>query len=305
MEYAIRVEGLVKRYEEITAVDGVRLEIPRGEVFGLLGPNGAGKTTTVECLLGLREPDNGQVAILGMNHATHSQAIRSRVGVQLQSTGLLPHLKVREQISLFASLFPSSLPINEVIELVGLDDKARVMTTELSGGQKQRLAVALALINDPELIFLDEPTTGLDPQARRALWEVILDLKQQGKTILLTTHYMEEAEQLCDRVAILDHGKIIELGRPVELIGRYFEATAIEFVDPGYLFNEGLDSLAGIQQVLRENGHVTLYSTNVSHTLTELYNLSSRQAVELNDMTIRQATLEDVFLKLTGRRIRS
>jgi ABC-2 type transport system ATP-binding protein len=305
MEYAIRVEGLVKRYEEITAVDGVRLEIPRGEVFGLLGPNGAGKTTTVECLLGLREPDNGQVAILGMNHATHSQAIRSRVGVQLQSTGLLPHLKVREQISLFASLFPSSLPINEVIELVGLDDKARVMTTELSGGQKQRLAVALALINDPELIFLDEPTTGLDPQARRALWEVILDLKQQGKTILLTTHYMEEAEQLCDRVAILDHGKIIELGRPAELIGRYFEATAIEFVDPGYLFNEGLDSLVGIQQVLRENGYVTLYSTNVSHTLTELYNLSSQQAVELNDMTIRQATLEDVFLKLTGRRIRS
>ncbi len=305
MAFAIKVENLVKRYEEITAVDGVSLEVPRGEVFGLLGPNGAGKTTSVECMLGLREPDYGQVAILGMEHENNSQAIRSRVGVQLQSTGLLPHLKVREQLALFASLFPVSLPIDQVIELVGLAEKGNVATTALSGGQKQRLAVALALINDPELIFLDEPTTGLDPQARRALWDVIRDLKEQGKTILLTTHYMEEAEQLCDRVAILDYGKIIEIGRPSELIGRHFEATAIEFIDPGQLLEGSLESLDGIKQILRENGQVTLYSVNVSQTLTQLFDLSSKLTVELNEMTIRQATLEDVFLKLTGRRIRS
>jgi ABC-2 type transport system ATP-binding protein len=305
MEYAIKVEDLVKRYEETTAVDGVSLDVPRGEVFGLLGPNGAGKTTSVECMLGLREPDRGQVTILGMDHENSSPAIRARVGVQLQSTGLLPHLKVREQLALFASLFPASLPINEVIELVGLTEKAGVATSALSGGQKQRLAVALALINDPELIFLDEPTTGLDPQARRALWEIILDLKERGKSILLTTHYMEEAEYLCDRVAILDYGKIIEIGRPGELIGRHFEATAIEFTDPGHLLYSSLESLEGIQQILRENGQVTLYSINVAHTLTQLFSLSSVQALELDEMTIRQATLEDVFLKLTGRRIRS
>jgi len=305
MEYAIKVEKLVKRYEDTLAVDEVSLEVPIGEVFGLLGPNGAGKTTSVECMLGLREPDNGQVTILGMRHENNSQAIRARVGVQLQSTGLLPQLKVREQLVLFASLFPTSLPIDAVIELVGLTEKTRTSTSALSGGQKQRLAVALALINDPELIFLDEPTTGLDPQARRALWDVILDLKAQGKTILLTTHYMEEAEQLCDRVAILDHGKIIELDRPAELIAQHFEATAIEFVDPGSVPNGALDALVGVQQVLRENGQITLYSTQVSQTLAQLFNLASKQPVEFNDITIRQATLEDVFLKLTGRRIRS
>lgn len=305
MQHAIRVENLIKRYDGIPAVDGLNLEVARGEVFGLLGPNGAGKTTSVECMLGLREPDNGQVIILGMQHEHDSQAIRARIGAQLQSTGLLPHLKVREQLELFASLFPSSLPIDQVAQLVGLDEKADMATVTLSGGQKQRLAVALALINDPELIFLDEPTTGLDPQARRALWDVILDLKAKGKTILLTTHYMEEAEQLCDRVAILDHGKMIENDRPGALIGRYFESTAIEFIDPGNLNHGALDSLGGIQQILRENGHVTLYSTNVASTLTQLFTLSSSKAVELNDMTIRQATLEDVFLKLTGRRIRS
>ena len=305
MEYVIKVEDLVKRYEETTAVDGVSLKVSSGEVFGLLGPNGAGKTTSVECMLGLREPDGGQIAVLGMGHAENSEAIRTRIGVQLQSTGLLPVLKVREQLALFASLFPRALPIDQVMGMVGITEKAGVATDALSGGQKQRLAVALALINDPELIFLDEPTTGLDPQARRALWDVILALKAQGKTVLLTTHYMEEAEHLCDRVAILDYGKIIEIDHPKELILKHFEATAIEFIDPGNLRDGILESLEGIQQILHENGRVTLYSTNVTHTLAQLFNLGSTREVGFNDMTIRQATLEDVFLKLTGRRIRS
>jgi ABC-2 type transport system ATP-binding protein len=305
MENAIEVVDLVKRYEDITAVDGVSIDVPCGEIFGLLGPNGAGKTTSVECMLGLREPEAGRVTILGMGHESESQAIRARIGVQLQSTGLLPQLKVREQVALFADLFPTSLPIDDLIELVGLSDKINVATSALSGGQKQRLAVALALVNDPELIFLDEPTTGLDPQARRALWEVVLSLKARGKTVMLTTHYMEEAQQLCDRVAILDYGKIIEMGPPAELIDKHFEATAIEFIDPGDGFQNSLDSLDSVQQILRENGNITLYSTNVARTLAQMFNLNSSGSSELNDITIRQATLEDVFLKLTGRRIRS
>ena len=305
MGNAIKVVDLVKRYETITALDGVSFDVSTGEIFGMLGPNGAGKTTCVECMLGLREPESGQATILEMDHETDSQAIRARIGVQLQSTGLLPQLRVREQLALFASLFPTSLPIDDAIELVGLTDKARVATSALSGGQRQRLAVALALVNDPELIFLDEPTTGLDPQARRALWEAIFDLKAREKTVLLTTHSMEEAQHLCDRVAILDHGKIIEIGPPAELINKHFEATAIEFADPGNGLEESLNGLEGVQQILRENGHLTLYSTNVAQTLAQLFNLTSSMSLELRDITIRQATLEDVFLKLTGRRIRS
>lgn len=305
MELAIKVNDLVKRYGITTAVNEISFEVPIGEVFGLLGPNGAGKTTSVECMLGLRELDAGQITLLGMEHQHDSPAIRARIGVQLQSTGLLPQLKVREQLALFASLFPRSLPIEEVMQLAGLTEKAEVATSALSGGQKQRLAVALALINDPDLIFLDEPTTGLDPQARRALWDVIFDLKNKGKTIILTTHYMEEAEQLCDRVAILDYGKIIEIGRPCALIRKHYRATAIEFNDLGHGFDSALESLDDVQQILRENGHITLYSTKVAHTLAQMFNLSSSRAIELNEMTIRQATLEDVFLKLTGRRIRS
>jgi ABC-2 type transport system ATP-binding protein len=305
MGNTIELDGLVKKYGETRAVDGISFSVPTGEIFGLLGPNGAGKTTSVECMLGLREPDDGRIAILGMGHKENSEVIRARIGVQLQSTGLLPVLKVREQLALFASLFPRALPIDQVMGMVGLTENAGVATHALSGGQKQRLAVALALINDPELIFLDEPTTGLDPQARRALWEVILDLKARGKTILLTTHSMEEAEKLCDRVAILDYGKIIELDRPEVLIRRYFQATAIEFIDLGATPDPVLDSLEGVQQILRENGHLTLYSTDVAHTLAQMFHISSTRAFEFNQIAIRQATLEDVFLKLTGRRIRS
>jgi len=304
-ENAIEILELRKRYGQVTAVDGVSFEIGRGEVFGLLGPNGAGKTTTVECLLGLRQADGGEIRLLGTKQGARERHVRAKIGVQLQTTGLLLQLKVREQLALFADLFPKSLPIDEVLQQMGLMEQARAMTKSLSGGQKQRLAVALALINDPDLIFLDEPTTGLDPQARRGLWDVIRGLKAQGKTVLLTTHYMEEAEQLCDQVAIMDQGHIIELDAPAALINKYFKETAIEFVASGSVSRDRLGSLPGVGQTLFENGRVTLYSSDVPRTMSGLFDLAEEEGLAFEDMTVRQATLEDVFLKMTGRRIRA
>ncbi|NTU54828.1 MAG: ABC transporter ATP-binding protein [Anaerolineales bacterium] len=305
MENAIEIRDLHKRYGQIVAMDGLTFNVASGEIFGLLGPNGAGKTTTVECLLGLRTPDAGEICLLGMMHADQSRAIRARLGVQLQSTGLLPQLTVREQVQFFADLFPRSLPVDDVVARVGLTGMAKTATRALSGGQKQRLAVALALINDPDLLFLDEPTTGLDPQARRALWDLVRDLRQTGKTILLTTHYMEEAEQLCDRVAIMDHGRIIELGTPAALIHKYFHETAIEFTEQSDLPRESLMALPAVTQTRFENGQMTLYSADVPRTMAALFDLASTSALAFHDMSVRQATLEDVFLNLTGRRIRS
>jgi ABC-2 type transport system ATP-binding protein len=305
MENAIEVHGLHKRYGQTVAVDGLTFNVTAGEIFGLLGPNGAGKTTTVECLLGLRTPDAGEIGLLGMMHADHSQAIRARLGVQLQTTGLLPELTAREQVQFFADLFPRALPVDDVIARVGLTETAKTRTRALSGGQKQRLAVALALINDPDLLFLDEPTTGLDPQARRALWDLVRGLQGAGKTVLLTTHYMEEAEQLCDRVAIVDHGRIIELGSPAALIRKYFHETAIEFTAQAEAPRESLMALPAVSQTRFENGQVTLYSTDVPRTMAALFELASASALAFHDMSVRQATLEDVFLKLTGRRIRA
>lgn len=304
VDTAIEVQDLRKRYGSTVAVDGVTFTVGAGEIFGLLGPNGAGKTTTVECLLGLRRPDEGKIRVLGMVHGAGSGALRARLGAQLQTTGLLSRLTVREQVSLFASLFPRALPVDRVLERVGLKEKARAQTRALSGGQKQRLAVALALVNDPDLIFLDEPTTGLDPQARRGLWGVVREMKEAGKTVLLTTHYMEEAEQLCDRVAIVDHGRIIGLDSPAALIHRHFPETAIEFVPPDGIPRETLASLPAVGQTLYENGHVTLYSTDVPRTLASLFERVSAGSLAFQDMRVRQATLEDLFLKLTGRRIR-
>ncbi len=321
MEASIQVHDLKKRYGDMVAVDGITFDVAPGEIFGLLGPNGAGKTTTVECLLGLRQADAGQICLLGSPRGAQARDIRSRLGVQLQTTGLLPQLTVREQVALFAQLFPHALPVEEVLDRVGLSDKAKASTKSLSGGQRQRLTIALALVNDPDLIFLDEPTTGLDPQARRALWDVVRDLKRAGKTVLLTTHYMEEAEQLCDRVAIVDHGRIIELDAPEALINKHFQETAIEFTTPGQAPRERLEGLPGVSKLVlnghkSNNGHsplgrndqhsvVTLYSTDVPHTMAGLFELVSAHALAFQDMTVRQATLEDVFLKLTGRHIRN
>ena len=302
---AVQVSDLYKRYGDVHAVDGVTFDVGRGEIFGLLGPNGAGKTTIVECVLGLRQPDEGMISVLGMEHGAQSRQIKARVGAQLQTTGLYPRLTVREQIDLFAHLFPRSRPVETVIDRVGLQEKARTQTKDLSGGQGQRLAVALALVNDPDLVFLDEPTTGLDPQARRGLWGIVREFKQAGKTVLFTTHYMEEAEQLCDRVAVMDRGQIIALDTPEALINRHFQETAIEFLSVGEPPREQLSALPGVTQALFENGRTTLYSTDVPRTMAGLFELAASDALAFKDMVVRQATLEDVFLKLTGRRIRS
>ncbi|OGO11763.1 MAG: ABC transporter [Chloroflexi bacterium RBG_13_68_17] len=305
MEPAIEVIDLRKTYDGVPAVDGISFRVAQAEVFGLLGPNGAGKTTTVECLLGLRQADSGSLRLLGDERGAQNLAIRGRLGVQLQTTGLLSQLTVREQVALFAGLFPRRVPAAQVLEAVGLADRAGAATKALSGGQKQRLAVALALVNDPDLVFLDEPTTGLDPQARRALWEVIRGLRERGRSVLLTTHYMEEAEQLCDRVAIIDHGRIIELDSPEALIRKHFREQAIEFVPSGAAPRPALESIAAVAQVLSQNGGVTLFSTDVPATMAGLFKLVSQGTLAFDDITVRRATLEDVFLKLTGRRIRS
>ena len=226
---AVRVADVHKRYGAIQAVDGVSFEVARGEVFGLLGPNGAGKTTTVEMLEGLRAPDSGLLEVLGIDVARNPDDLKQRVGVTLQTAELYPKLTVVEVLDLFRSFYKRSLPTDQLIEFLDLGERRTAQTRQLSGGQRQRLAVALALVNDPEVLFLDEPTTGLDPAARRSLWDLVQKLQAQGKTILLTTHYMEEAEVLCDRLAIMDHGRILALGTVNELVAKRFKDRSVRF----------------------------------------------------------------------------
>lgn len=301
---AIQVENLVKIYGPLRAVDGISFEVAKGEVFGMLGPNGAGKSTTTEMIEGLRKPDAGNIHVLGHDVLKNIEPIKQRIGIQLQTTSLFQKLTTRELVKLFASFFKHTLPIDEVIGLVNLEEKVNTASKNLSGGQRQRLAVAIALINDPDIIFLDEPTTGLDPQARRSMWDVVSNLQKRGKTVFLTTHYMEEAERLCDRVAVVDHGKIIALGKPQTLIHDNFNETALEFSDDERLPENLLSSLPAVERVQNEDGITTLYSTGVARTTNALMALVEQQQTELRGFTIRAATLEDVFLKLTGRRIR-
>ena len=303
---AIEVSGLKKTYGATRAVDGIDFDVQPGEVFALLGPNGAGKTTTVEMIEGLRAPDSGSIRVLGLDPRSDLQKIKARIGIQLQTTSLYPRLTVREVIDLFASFFDGRKPIptGDLIEMVGLREKAATRSKDLSGGQKQRLSVALALVNDPEMVFLDEPTTGLDPQARRNLWDVISGLQKRGKTLLMTTHYLEEAETLCDRVAVVDHGKIIALDSPEELIRQNFKETAIEFTTAGAPSLDALSALPGVSDAKTKEGAVTLYSADVPRTMAGLLQMSERKELKFRDMSVRNATLEDVFLKLTGRSIR-
>jgi ABC-2 type transport system ATP-binding protein len=301
---AIEVTHLVKTFGMLRAVDGISFEVQAGEVFGMLGPNGAGKSTTMEMIEGLRQPDAGAIRVLGIDVIRQPARIKPRIGIQLQSTALFQKLTVHEVITLFASFFNRSLPVDDLLGLVNLEDKARIRSKNLSGGQQQRLAVALALVNDPEIVFLDEPTTGLDPQARRALWDVIASLQRRGKTIFLTTHSMEEAERLCDRVAIVDHGKIIALGPPGTLIRENFNQVVLEFATTDGLSPERLATLPLVESVSIENGTTHLYSSGVSRSTSALMALAEGQQEELKGFAIRTPTLEDVFLKLTGRRIR-
>ncbi|MBM7843365.1 ABC transporter ATP-binding protein [Herpetosiphon giganteus] len=301
---AIQVENLVKIYGPLRAVDGISFDVANGEVFGMLGPNGAGKSTTTEMIEGLRKPDGGSIHVLGHDVVKNVEPIKQRIGIQLQTTSLFQKLTTRELVKLFASFYKNTLPIDEVIGLVNLEEKVNTPSKALSGGQRQRLAVAIALINDPDIIFLDEPTTGLDPQARRSMWDVVSNLQKRGKTVFLTTHYMEEAERLCDRVAVVDHGKIIALGKPQALIHDNFDETALEFSNDEQLPESLLANLPGVERVQNENGITTIYSKGVARTTNALMALVERQQTELRGFTIRAATLEDVFLKLTGRRIR-
>jgi ABC-2 type transport system ATP-binding protein len=300
----IRVTGLHKRYGETHAVDGVSFEVRSGTVFGLLGPNGAGKTTTVEVLEGLRAPDAGEVRVLGIDAVHRPDDLKERIGVSLQTAALYPKLTVVEVLDLFRSFYSRGRPSDELIGLMDLGEKRSTRTADLSGGQRQRLSVALALVNDPELVFLDEPTTGMDPAARRALWDIILTLKGEGKTVLLTTHYLEEAEVLCDRVAIMDHGKILEEGTVEELVSRRFKERAVRFDSIEGLADDRLGSMPGVTSVKHEDGEVLVYTRDVAATIGAVLAAAEALGVEPANLGVRRATLEDVFLDLTGRALR-
>jgi len=303
---AVRCTGLVKRFVDVSAVDGVDLEVFKGECFGLLGPNGAGKTTTVEILEGLTAPDEGSVELLGQHwNDGDDRELRERIGVQLQETQLAEKVTVVETLRLFRSFYKRGHSVEEVIRTVALEEKRNARVGKLSGGQKQRLAVACALVSDPELLFLDEPTTGLDPQARLSLWDIVEKFRTRGGTILLTTHYMEEAARLCDRVAIMDHGKIIALGTPAELIESLGADQVIEFsVASALEDDEALTRLPAVKHLHKRGEIYALTVSEIGVALPALLAEIKRQQSEVETLTTHQATLEDVFVSLTGRMLR-
>ena len=311
MTPAIRVRGLVKTYPgrpPVEAVRGLDLDVQSGECFGLLGPNGAGKTTTLEIVEGLLDATAGEVEVLGLKWGQDDNAIRRKIGISLQETRLSDKLTVRETITLFRSFYPNGPTPEEAIARVGLEEKARSYVDKLSGGQRQRLAVATALVGDPDLLFLDEPTTGLDPQSRRSLWDVIRSLRERGRTVVLTTHYMDEAERLCDRVAVIDHGKVIALGTPAELIARVGGEHVIDLdLDPSSPVrppNGDLVQLPTVGSVREEGDRITLTAGEPHRALPALLDLIRETGVKLAGLTTRTATLEDVFVTLTGRHLR-
>jgi len=306
---AIRCSSLGKRYGDVVAVAGLDLTVETGECFGLLGPNGAGKTTTIEILEGLTLPDAGEVEVLGMRWGMgHDRALRQRLGIQLQETQLADKLTVEETLRLFRSFYRDAQDVDDVLALVELEEKRRSWVNKLSGGQKQRLAVACALVSRPEFLFLDEPTTGLDPQSRRQLWDVVTAFRARGGSVLLTTHYMEEAERLCDRVAIMDHGKIIALGTPRELIASLGAEHVVEFaLADGAGRAPSVDELAalpGVQAVRPAPDRCALTVTAVHRAVPALLALLERRGAELSMLATHHATLEDVFVSLTGRQLR-
>ena len=312
---ALSCRGLKKKYGDVTAVAGLDLEVRTGECFGMLGPNGAGKTTTVEIFEGLRMPDAGDVEVLGDRWRGDNLPLRARLGIQLQETKFPEKLTVAEVVTLFRSFYPRGLDVGEVLALVGLQDKAGGPVRTLSGGQKQRLSLGCALAGDPELLFLDEPTTGLDPQSRRQTWEIVESLKARGRTVLLTTHYMEEAARLCDRVAVVDHGKVIALGTPRELIASLGAEHVIEFAVAGSdrmpdnsqdhpVFRRSLAALPSVEEVVHDAGSWRLTVREVHRAVPALLSALSEQGLEPTQLTTHHATLEDVFMALTGRRLR-
>ena len=308
---ALRIAGLRKAFADVQAVDGLDLEVARGECFGLLGPNGAGKTTTIEICEGLTTPDEGSVEVLGLSWQTGAKELRQRIGIQLQETQFPEKLTVEETLRMFRCFFEHGISVEESIKTAQLEEKRKSRVGGLSGGQKQRLAMATALVGDPELLFLDEPTTGLDPQARRHLWDLVDELKQAGRTIILTTHYMDEAERLCDRVAIMDHGKVIALGTPQQLIGTIGGEDIVEFAVSGVDANAHgvvdaapLLAIEGVQSHRVDAGLHQFSVSELHRAVPRIFAALKEQGLHLSEFRTHSATLEDVFVQLTGRNLR-
>ncbi|HPF16264.1 MAG TPA: ABC transporter ATP-binding protein [Thermotogota bacterium] len=300
----LTVQNLKKYYPTVKAVDDISFEIEMGTVFTLLGPNGAGKTTTLEIIEGIKKADDGKIIFLGEEMKHVSEEAKQKIGVSLQSTNFIPHLKVKEVFELFASFFKKSLPVEQILDFVSLEEKKNDFVEKLSGGQKQRVAIGCALINDPEMIFLDEPTTGLDPQARRNIWGIIEHLKKQGKTVFLTTHYMEEAQKLSDMVCIMDHGKIIAMDTPTGHIKKLGERNYVEF--SAELEQTEITELNSwdVEEVEIEGEKIIIPTKSLHMILEKLLSWAKTKGLDLNDISVRQPNLEDVFLSLTGRRLR-
>ena len=306
MEWAIEASGLEKSFRDVHAVRGLDLTVAKGEVFGLLGPNGAGKTTSLEMLEGLIRPDKGEIRILGLDWKTHSREIKSRIGVQFQSTQLDDRVKVREALALFGNYYEKPQSVADLLKLLQLEEKAEAFQSKLSGGQRQRLALGLALVNNPELVFLDEPTTGLDPQARQSLWDLVRSLKKEGRTVLITTHYMDEAEALCDRVGIMDKGQILQLGTPRELIASLNMPSYAEIEFPNGKTAPDVGPFAeklGLPVEVKA-GHWAVSLTDARKDLQRLLNCINELDLPMQQLHVRRATLEDVFLQRTGRSLR-
>ena len=299
----IKVSGIRKTYGATVAVSDVSFEVSEGEIFGLIGPNGAGKTTTMECVEGVRRPDRGVISILGMDPMRDVYQLQNRIGVQLQQAQLQKRIKVWEAVDLWASLYPKAVDGDRLLEQLGLSSKRNAWFMTLSGGQKQRLFIALALINDPEVVFLDELTTGLDPQSRRAIWELVRGIRDRGKTVFMTTHLMEEAERLCDRVAVIEHGKIIDIGSPGELVRRHCPAQTVVLATDNALAEERLCTIPSVELVTREDSRFTIQGHG-DDFVTEVIQCLSENRIRVTDFRTVLPTLEDVFLKLTGHSIR-
>jgi ABC-2 type transport system ATP-binding protein len=299
----IQVSGIRKTYGATVAVSDVSFEISEGEIFGLIGPNGAGKTTTMECVEGVRRPDGGTISILGLDPFRDVYQIQNRIGVQLQQAQLQKRIKVWEAVDLWASLYTKAVDGNRLLEQLGLAEKRNAWFMTLSGGQKQRLFIALALINDPEVVFLDELTTGLDPQSRRAIWDLVRGIRERGKTVFMTTHLMEEAERLCDRVAIIEHGRVIDIGSPEELVRRHCPERTVVLDTVDAVAEERLRAIRQVEKVTRQDSRFTIQGRG-DDFVTEVIQCLSENRIRVTDFRTVLPNLEDVFLKLTGHSIR-
>lgn len=304
MDDVIVVRGLTKRYGALTAVDDISFTVRRGEVFGILGPNGAGKTTTLEMMEGLRRPTAGDITIDGLNALTQTHAVKQIIGVQSQPSAFLDGLTLRETLEMFGSLYGRNIDAMKLLEEVQLTEKSGQQVKELSGGQKQRFSIAVGLVNEPTVLFLDEPTTGLDPQARRNLWGLVRQINARGTTVVLTTHYMDEAEVLCDRIAVMNYAHIVALDTTQALLSEHGGSASIEFTSKDQVPKESLAMLAGVESVRHEDGVHAVSTNDPKHTLDALFSASRSRNFAIDGLTLKRATLEDVFLRLTGHQLR-